>query len=308
MDLNGDGRRDIITGGSYGDIYLYPGLEDGTFGEQETLLHEDGEKINVSATSSPFAVDWDRDGDLDLLCGNGVGEVWFIPNISEGAAPSFGEKARIEGGGRVIRARSPGASGPYVCDWDGDGRHDLLVGGGNGAVHFYRNTTLNGIPDLAAPVELVEMSGAYARDQTHYDPKEDRGAYAKVHVADWNGDGRMDLLVGIIKAETEEPPELTRAEEAEKEQVEHEYYEASREYFDLRDDVSARVAKAMGFTSSTAVPPVQRAEYSEKMRVELAAAPGYEEIRARMLEVSALRQQFQPQHHVYGWVWVYLRK
>ena len=77
---------------------------------------------------------------------------------------------------------------PWVCDFDGDGKQDLLVGdGANGKIYLYRNTgtDTNGLP-LLAPKVALQAGGA---DLTV-------GIRATPYVCDWDGDGLPDLLSG----------------------------------------------------------------------------------------------------------------
>jgi hypothetical protein len=53
-----------------------------------------------------------------------------------------------------------GHADPFVCDWDGDGLPDLLVGQfGSGRLQIFRNTGTRTAPKLAAP-EVFTAGGA----------------------------------------------------------------------------------------------------------------------------------------------------
>lgn len=66
------------------------------------------------------------------------------------------EPIRIEAGGKPIDTEI-GHAAPFVCDFDGDGVQDLLVGQfGNGQLWIFRNEGTNAQPKLAAGVKFKE--------------------------------------------------------------------------------------------------------------------------------------------------------
>ncbi|MEN6337241.1 MAG: VCBS repeat-containing protein, partial [Phycisphaerales bacterium] len=63
---------------------------------------------------------------------------------------------RIEAGGKAIDTEV-GHAAPFVCDFDGDGVRDLLVGQfGNGQLWIFHNEGTNAQPKLAAGVKFKE--------------------------------------------------------------------------------------------------------------------------------------------------------
>lgn len=136
-DWDGDGDPDLIVGDIYGSIHLV--TNEGTPSEPAfgagRPLQAGGNALEVEGDGGPFCVDWDADGDLDLLSGDGAGQVSLFRNIGSRKEPrlaaaqilvppgkaSFGEDAPSEPR-RGIRSK--------VCatDWNGDGLMDLLVG------------------------------------------------------------------------------------------------------------------------------------------------------------------------------------
>lgn len=63
---------------------------------------------------------------------------------------------RIEADGKPIDTEVGHAS-PYVADWDGDGKQDLLVGQfGGGVLWIFKNTGTNAAPKLAAGVKFKD--------------------------------------------------------------------------------------------------------------------------------------------------------
>jgi hypothetical protein len=85
-DLDADGLRDLIIGNDDGRVYFYrnignPGSP--AFGATfDTLKTENGTPIDVVAGSRIHFVDWDGDGDLDLLISGYEGYVQLCENAS----------------------------------------------------------------------------------------------------------------------------------------------------------------------------------------------------------------------------------
>ena len=146
MDLDGDGRTDILSGSWPGEVYFFRRKADGSFAAAETLKHTGGKAVNVGRASSAFAADWNGDGRLDLLIGTLTGEVFFLPNEGRKGSPVFGKATPVEAAGKPIRVK--GDAAPVVADWDGDGKPDLLVGAEDGSVVWHRNVGARGAPKL----------------------------------------------------------------------------------------------------------------------------------------------------------------
>jgi hypothetical protein len=64
-----------------------------------------------------------------------------------GQTPVFDAPAALEANGAPINVGLGGNASPFVVDWDGDNRQDLLLGQYNlGKVRFYRNQGTNFYP------------------------------------------------------------------------------------------------------------------------------------------------------------------
>ncbi len=137
----------------------------------------------------PCVTDWNGDGRKDLMVGyQTAGKIALYLNAGTDASPVFTNYANLQAGGVDIVHPSSGcgAPAPFVCDYDGDGRRDLLVGeGNNGYVYFYRNTNTDAAPILAPGVRL--MVGSTPLTVTYR---------ATPYLYDWDGDGLDDLLCG----------------------------------------------------------------------------------------------------------------
>lgn len=232
MDLDGDGRLDLVSGSYWpGDIYVFRGLEDGSFAQKERLRDARGEFLTAAATrneedadmqglaAAPWFVDWDGDGVLDLLVGNIAGQVILVPNEGTRTEPAFSATRRIvvQAGGEAIRVGG-GDAGPTVADWDGDGRWDLLVGAGDGSVSWYRNVGEKDAPRFEAGRELLPPTKTSSVDLGS--EPQGPGIRTKVHALDWDGDGRLDLLAGDFFQVQHPEPELDDAQRARRAELE----------------------------------------------------------------------------------------
>lgn len=137
----------------------------------------------------PCVADWNGDGRKDLLVGyQTAGKIALYLNAGTDTSPVFTTYANLQAGGVDIVHTSGGcgAPAPFVCDYDGDGRRDLLVGEGNlGYVYFYRNTNTDVALILASGVQLMMGSNPLLVSSR-----------ATPYLYDWDGDALNDLLCG----------------------------------------------------------------------------------------------------------------
>ncbi len=207
MDIDDDGRIDLLTG-SYatedmgpGHIFLFRGLRRGRFAPGELLLNQAGTPIELAVENSrcyataPHLCDWDMDGDLDLLIGSKSGEVSLVINNGTTREYAFNTSEQlVEAGGRPIIVPG-GLSGPRTADWDADGVEDLLVAAGDGSVIFFRNTGTDEVRTFAEGEFLIGPA-RWSLQVLERDEDPIPGKYARIHIVDWDGDGRLDLLKG----------------------------------------------------------------------------------------------------------------
>jgi hypothetical protein len=80
----------------------------------------------------------------------------LVPIENVGLSPDLAPPVRLEAAGKPIDTNK-GHAAPYVCDFDGDGIKDLLVGQfGDGILWIYRNEGTNSEPKLAAGVKFKQ--------------------------------------------------------------------------------------------------------------------------------------------------------
>ncbi len=155
----------------------------------EYICYADGEPLDLGSHAIPCVCDWNNDGRKDLVVGYRYADkVALYLNYGTDSQPLFTCFVHIYADGEDICHPSSGcgAPAPWVCDYDGDGRKDLLVGtGSEGYVYFYQNINTDADPVLIAGVALSVGDSPLSV-----------GIRATPYVHDWDEDGLNDLLCG----------------------------------------------------------------------------------------------------------------
>jgi hypothetical protein len=296
VDLDGDGRTDIISGSWPGEIYFFRRLPDGSFAAGQILKDKDGKDINVGHASSAFAVDWNGDGKIDLLVGTVSGEVFFIANEGTGRELRFGAAVPLQAEGKAIQVK--GDAAPVAADWDRDGRLDLILGAADGSVVWYRNIGDAKTPKLGPPQTLVGPSRVAWKDDSEVGPR-DHGIRVKPCVADWNGDGKLDLLLGDYCGGFQGKTEQTDAEKAEEKEANEKLPELNRKW-------SATFAEFRKLRDAPA--PGAAAAQADRERELEALRQKMGRLRREIVIVQEIQNHYRIQSQAHGYIWLFLRK
>lgn len=145
----------------------------------------------------PVPFDADADGKMDLLCGDEPGHLTLVRNIGSKHRPAFAAPEAIKDRqGTPITlsdtSLSPRSRGktyigqvkPFLCDWDADGKHDIIVSGGT-FDDIYWLEKYDPTTNRSAGRHMLRVKGGAER------PFVLRKGPA---VVDWDGDGKPELL------------------------------------------------------------------------------------------------------------------
>jgi len=139
VDWNGDRHLDLVVGNFSGTFYWFRGEGKGKFAPIPEPIKAATQPLRIEGHhSDPFVVDWDRDGDLDVLSGSADGGVQWAENIAgKRKLPKLRPfQVLIKPGRRIEHApiNENELTGPTTStrvwgdDVNGDGKLDLLVG------------------------------------------------------------------------------------------------------------------------------------------------------------------------------------
>ena len=198
VDINGDGLPDLVTAWPSGYLCAY--MNSGTktepkftYGEilpvflSKVTHHETGWVADfVRKAPRINFFDWNRRGVLDLVMGNYKGEIIFIPNTGTATTPDF-RQPKTTDAVMVPTSKNLWANlfAPLAYDFDKDGKTDLVVGEGSysaNAIHLLLN-------------KGTTLTPKFSDDARFYLAYGDGREQLVPALADYNGDGSMDLLV-----------------------------------------------------------------------------------------------------------------
>jgi len=176
------------TGPLRGFIYVLPGLGNEDYGAPILLATQSGTPLETFGCPSPNLVDWDHDGDLDLLCGEFLDGFTYFKNNGTKKHANYQTGVRIQDStGQRLRMDLQMIV-PVAFDWNRDGQMDLIVGDEDGRVAFIKNTgrlSQDQSPVFDPPAYFQQVADTLKC-----------GALATPVGVDWDSDGDEDIVSG----------------------------------------------------------------------------------------------------------------
>ena len=212
-DFDGDGDLDLLCGEFLDGFTYFQNL--GTRTEPKyaagiKLDDADGSPLTMHLQMiTPSAIDWDNDGDTDLIVGDEDGRVAFIENTGafRNESPVFRSPVYFKQQADTLKFGA--LATPFAYDIDHDGDEDIVCGNTAGSIGVFKNLGdgENGLPKWAVP-ELIKvetpdgsampfrvMAGPNGSIQG---PCEAKWGYTTLSVADFDSDGDGDIVYNSI--------------------------------------------------------------------------------------------------------------
>ena len=175
VDYDADGRTDLVignndqyTGGRFLDsrLRLFRNVSQGD-GIAFDLIDPDylglSEFAGTTWAYAPAFGDMDGDGDADAVVGERSGKLVYFENTAGPGATATYAPPIFE----WLGLDASQFSKPTIADLDRDGLNDLVVGGFDGRIRFYRNVGTSDVPafdpSVSAPGNLAQLGGIDTR-------------------------------------------------------------------------------------------------------------------------------------------------
>lgn len=167
------------------------------FGPEE-LIDANGILIQVPGYSVPSLIDWNSDGLLDLMIGEGGGgvseaKIRIYLNQGSSSVPLYEDYFYFCNGSSEAIFPGAGCLGcfPRMSCFNNDDMNDMIVGLSDGSIRFYRNRGTQEEPVFNG---YLTLSAVVAECNCHVDF--DQSIRRTLDILDYDGDGNNDLVIG----------------------------------------------------------------------------------------------------------------
>jgi len=181
-DFDGDGDKDMVVGDDLGQLKYIENMDTGNGVASFPTITPNWQSIDVGQRSSPFAIDLNQDGLLDLVIGERNGFINYYENQGSVSAPNLVEVNDSLG---LMDSRSSGyptGYGAVYFDTEG-GVLYCYLGTAEGRVRKYLVDANN---LYSGTFQLIDGDFGSIRE----------GVRTRVAIADINDDGAKDFMVG----------------------------------------------------------------------------------------------------------------
>ncbi|WP_432799313.1 FG-GAP repeat domain-containing protein [Poriferisphaera sp. WC338] len=204
-DFDNDGDLDILTGEFIDKLNYFENIGSRTNPKYAParFIQLDGKNLQFDLCMMvPTAIDWDRDGDTDLIVGQEDGRVIFLEHTGSVAngLPVFNKPLYFQQNAEFVKYGV--LTTPVGIDWDNDGDQDIITGNTAGNIGLIENIGTPKVPKWKPPVHL-EADGETILILSGYNgsiqgPAEEKWGYTCLDVADWDHDGLHDIIINSI--------------------------------------------------------------------------------------------------------------
>ncbi len=209
FDWDGDGDPDLIVGDEDGRVAFIENITETSdvlpkF-HQPRYFQQKADTLKFGALATPFAFDWDKDGDEDILCGNTAGNIGIFLNMDgKGTQWSSPELLEVDGKEfRVMAGANGSIQGPAeakwgyttfsIADWDADGLDDFVVNSIRAELLLLRNTGSD-FTSIPLPFWTKEFPPDFYWWQTKAENFQTQWRTTPF-ATDFDQDGKLDLVI-----------------------------------------------------------------------------------------------------------------
>lgn len=297
--------------GGQGAIHHFEKDGDGTIINKGFLKGKSGKLLHSGySCTTPYFIDWDADGDLDILSSSYYSNKLML-SINSGTIdnPCFEEYTDIilEPIAKTNKYGKINICNAVCVDWNGDGLFDIVGANFEGTVVVYRNKGTKGKPSFKSCDILIKADGdihiPYNKNLNKH------GIFAKLHVVDYNNDGKLDLIVGEApltkdKLRTNTPAENKMLNDAQKKLDETKSLKVIKKYNKEFEKAKSALVKKQGGKYNMfidfvkVIPLIPEKVYSKSQP--------YFKVMKEQRKIIKKYSEYQNARH--GYLWLYLGK